>query len=498
MPTELTSHLETATLDYTRGLWSRSSVSVPPGYAAQLDNCYPLPDSGALRAWAKWSTFSLSGIGASEKIVGFFVRGGIPVRSGASTENSDRYILTTGSGNPKLYRWDDTNDAAPPAAWTLIKTFTAGAVSGIATWAVFYDITDAAHHVYMSLQGTTTDQGVWRIRYSDGATTRVQSGDNPQSLLTYQDRLLVTTGEGRGSRIRWSDLGEDTFDAASFQDVAPNNSLTTNRWIYPYAGELLVCKNGAPFFFVQGDLLDPVVRQQGEGHYAVEIHRPAISHNGVYFMAYKDGIYRTQTGVDAEPVSSSLPADALTVAPRTAFGAGVGTLSFFENWLITPSAHILDERTGAWFKTTEFGADYPAVHAVDRHQDHGRFYAAKTSTSPTLRYITQPEDTMSRVRTYTYKSFPMRHPTGRQIRIRRVLLYANVFSSGASITVTVGGVANTKSALAAGHQTVEFLFNQYAEMLDVTITPDSGSDSVEAPMLTEPPQVFFIAGHLVT
>lgn len=485
--------------DFTAGLWTKDDWLAPAGAATTLQDCYPIP-GGGLRAFAKWSTRVTTGIGSGEYIIGHYARGGIGARSGVPTEESDFYIVTFHPGTlvPRLYRWDNTA-IVTPTSWTLIKTFAAGTGGSpnASYFQSFYHNADATVHVYFTLQYVGSDTGVWRIRYSDGDVTRVDSNNGCNNLVVFQDRLVVSTGEGNGSRIRYTEPGAHSFSGVL--DVKPNLNLTSNRWVLPYAGDLLVAKQGAPMHYIQGDIdSDPVVRQQVDGHYPVSWQMPAVTKDGIAFIAYKEGIYLTQTGSDLTLMSEH-------VAPSTIAGTflrdgedvNLGALCYFGPFLFCPSGHVYDERTGSWFTTSQFGGSgQPGKYMFsDAHEDEGRVHVATAGTSPALYYITPIEDLMDRVQTYTFKSAPMRHDSGRQLEVCDVEVVLKSYANGASCAITVGSTTRTLTGIASGRQKVRALFRERAEILDIQVVPNSQSASVEAPSI-EAIKVGTRAGHL--
>lgn len=483
-------HFESGELKFDGGLWSVSDYLVPPNGAVQMYDCYP-QKAGGLRAWARMQTRSTSGVGATEEPVGFFARGGVQNRVGSGT-STDFYLATGTTGSQvKLYRWDETVDP-DPTSWTLLRTFTAGTGKGKTYWQVFTpSVSGSPIAVYMSHDNSgSSEQGLWRIRYSDGVVTQITSHNGIRAFVIHQDRLLYGTTEQSGTRLRYSNAGSETFDAANTLDVLPDWNLADNAFARSYVGELLLGKEGAPVTIVQADINDPSVQVRSDAA-APGIHQVVTeTAEGVVFVAYRDGYYEMQAGFEVTPLDDQINPD--DIAGSSALKTG--TLSglpvhvvYAPPWIVTPSGHIFDTRTRVWFRTSEWGPGQSRaickILNYDKHAGEHRVYALTNVAPFEILYFDPDEGQMARKSSYTYKSPQLRRPDGRRMRIREVHLPIKSFNTGSRVDVTVNGVTRRITGISSGTQVLRFPFVEEAEYLDVTIVPDSLSASVEAPAI---------------
>lgn len=496
-------HITYEDLTFDGGLWTVGDYLVPKNAAAELTDCYP-QQGGGLRAWMKPTLRSREGIDADEAPVAFIGRSGVPNRTGSGS-STDFYLAThkPSTSQIKLYRWDETEQAAPYTEWLLLKSFGVGNGVGKVYFHIF-DPTATPTAVYLTHDNPgSVDQGLWRVAYSNGAMTKLTTHNGIRAFTVHQERMLYGTTESNGTRLRYSDPASETFDAANFLDVLPDYDLSDNAWVKTFFGELLIGKEGAPLTLVQGDINDPTTRIMADAH-PPAIHQLITEMTeGIVYLAFKDGYILTRTGVELMPLSKQL--DPITVAGTAATrGTGVTsdipvvTSTFASPFLITPSGHIMDTRTKAWFRTSHWNDARPIgkVMYYDRHRDEHKVYVLTDEVDFDILEWNPDEGNMDRNRSYTYRSAPLRHPSGRQMCVREVQIPVKVNSSGARVDVTVNGVTRRIAGIAAGNQKLRFPFMEEAEYVDVLVEVDSGSNSVEAPII-ETIQPGGYAGHLV-
>lgn len=465
--------------DFTGGLHTRGDWLVPPNAAAQLLDCYPLPQGG-LRAFFTFAAKTTTGLVTSENPVAFYARGGVPLRDGSATEGSDLYLLTMAAGNvAKLYRLDETV-VPTPTSWTLIKTFVANATAGEGAYFTSFTLTSGTTHVYLALTGSSADAGVWRIQYSDGVMTQIRTGAHLY-IGVHQARLLIATAESSRGRLRYSDPGSEIFGANSFLDPEPWRAAGAISWFHPYGpSDLVVAREDAPFIFIQGDINAPIVRQMGDIHFTHLPQIPSETDGGLAFLAHNDGVYLTQQGALFDLISDPLqPSDVAVFAPASGDNT-MGNATFLRNFLFTPTGYVWDQRTKAWFRTSSWSASDIAKHlAVDRGEL--RLYVPRWSGT-TLSIVQRDlSEGSTRAQSYTYRSPPLRDESGRQLCIREVQVILKSYASGASCAVTVGPTTRTISSIASGRQKVSFFFREIDEVLDVQVVPNSNAGGTEAP-----------------
>lgn len=491
-------HFEYVELDWSGGLYSAGDWNVPPNAAAEMLDCYPLP-SGGLRAFTRGTTMARTNIGAEQEPISIYIRAGIGFRSGAVGEEIDVYLLTWDPSTkvPKLWRWDFTDDVTPPTGWELIKTFAAGTSTNIRGWFTSFVVTPSYDvHVYLLLSHAgNADQGLWRIQYSDGSVTEIGSGySQGRGLLVHQDRLLFGTGEANQTRLWYSDPGSETIDPASFIDVLPGYPFAANSFLRSYVGELLIGKMGAPFVLLQGDITDPIARTQAEaqptGSTTQEVCETEV---GVVYGARRSGFWLTRTGAEMQHLSPQLHDNwSEDHMIRKVYNAP---------YLWTSGAFILDTRTNAWFRSSLWQNTGARAMTVDRFGQPEVFICTQEPNFTIYRLLAHDRD-MVRNRTFTYRSFPMRHPTGKLLVIREVqIIQKGVTGTDNNWTVTVGSQDGTQVRTLAGtgtsRESLRFVFDCVGEVLDVKVVPDSGNASREAPII-EAVRVGTLAGHNIT
>lgn len=469
--------------DFTPGLWTVSSHLMPPNAAQVMTDCYPTA-GGGLRAWFKPSSITTSGIAnaAQESVVGVFSRGGIGVRAGVG-DTSDRYLMTYNStdGKSRLYRMDLTAGAT---TWSLLKTFAAnvGVAPSPALFTVYQLVSGGVGgnvHVEVSFNQITADDGIWSINYSDGAMAKITSVVG--AIGVHQSRLIVGKQDGN---VAFTGPGDESF-GTNLVTAEPSRQLSAITAVQSFSpGDLLLFKRGAPIFLVEGDLTDYTLRQMNDAKNPSTYFTPAYTPDGVAFYCANDGVYITPEGQTIIPKSQSLLPGTWT-QPGTAFtDVSIGDVSYIGHWLMAPRGFVMDYSTGAWFTSSFLNLGTAGTdgrhHCVDRA--YQLILAATGGRSFSLYQFDTSEDSAHRAESYTWKSAPLRDPSGRQLQIREVQVTGQAPGSAATIQVTVNGTTRT-SAVLSGRFNESFLFRETAELLDVQVVPASNTGGVEAPVV---------------
>jgi hypothetical protein len=507
--------------DFKGGMWTVGDWVIPPNGAALMQDCYPLPQGG-IRAFGKFSIKSNAGISIGEYPNGAYVRGGIANRSRPTT--SADYYLSTWNPNdltPRLYRFDESADAT---GWSLIKSFAqATNVSGVSGWCWFvtyYSLDqttgNTTPYVVLSQDYLGSESGLWKVVYADGSVARLSTtqSSNFAGPITVHDGRLIVNATQNSSRIWFTEPNIETINNPNFIDLNPYQGKNpSNAWLHSFApSDLLVGKVAAPFVFVQGSL-DPQdqptvrtmaeVRASGDRQGVVEMER------GIAFMAPQDGIYRTPDGAYFEKLSDALSTnDLFGGAIRGGNGkiASWGQLCYLDNWLFTPSGHVYDVRTKAWFKHTAWNSAQPArgiVSVTDPDVENARSIVAfqdPVDTFSTLNVlqlkIEEGNDQMPRVEQYTFRTLPFNDETGRQVEIGEVHTVLKSYTTNSSVDVTVNGNTRSFTNIGTGKVVVPVLFRERNTVLDVTVTPKSNTTGIEAPSI-ESIRIGFLSGHLL-
>lgn len=484
------SHLTWAEIrDFTPGLWTSQDQLMPPNAAQVMTDCYPLA-AGGLRAFYKPTAFTISGIvsPSTETAVALCLHEGLINRSGNGLGN-DYYLVTSDSVDTKTrwYRMDQT-DTGPPVVWTLIKTTVAGLRPSFVYTANYILSNGDQLFVFGLGAANTTDNGVWTLRYSDGAFTHLLNGEQ-QLVANYQSRLIVAGDRSSGNPavIQFTDpalLTNIATNAAPVDISEGREDITGFATFSP--GDLIVFKAGAPIYLVEGDLTNYTVRQMNGSRQGGSF--PVRGPDGVIFSVPTDGFYTTPDGSQIMPLSKALAA------------SNISALSIWhDHWLITSNGLILDYDTRAWFTSSFMSASIMARLSGGLGGLGPGMIFANAGASMSL--WTMPiigGATTGRAETYTWKSAPLRDPNGRQVEVRAIEIIARSKNGAtSSVAVTVNGVTRTLACDSSGRGAMTFYFMARRETLDVQIVSASNAAGVEAPMI-EALRVGTQSGHFLS
>jgi len=492
-------HLEFAEIsDFTPGYFSVGEWLMPANGSQEMTDCRPDP-AGGLRASNKPTSFSTSGIVSTGKVCGMYSRGGIALQAGGS-DGSDRYIAVydPADGKVKVYRWNETT-TSPATAWTLIKTHSAGLIPTTVQFDTFIDSTGAAHVVWSlaAATGVNADgDNLWSLQFSyqagqgssaidDLGVTATQSvashlsdGTFCTALGVQDDRIIVATG-ARVTALKWSASQSITsFPAPNTLTVQASRQGSVVMSITPFApGDLLIGTRYSAWTMVQGAITDPIVRTMSEARSLGYGQRGSFTTNGLAFVSEKTGVFITGNGENFQDISQQID-PALWSNTSNNGSVGGGNTAYAGNFLIAPHGLFYDERTQGWHRSSVLTAAADHFHSW-ADLSYRQIFAATGGAAFSL-YVFDTKET-ARWNTYTWKSAPMRREDNRRIRIREVQLVLKAYDA-ATVAVTVNGTTVSRT-LATGRQTVSFLFDEIAEILDVQVVPTAASSSVEAPSI---------------
>lgn len=470
--------------DFSPGLWEQGDWLLPAGAATTLTDAYP-QEGGGLRAFFKKTAMSMTGIGAGEFVSAIY--GAWAQHRSLAGSAIDFYCVTYAGGTPKLYRYDQTDSAQ--TGWTLMKTFaTVGTGPSHEAQILGYTRASDGHLLIVaSISNGGADDAIW---YADqtvvtGTQTWTKiSGTVGGPIAIHQNRLC----EGNGSKVVFSGPG-DLVMTTGYVDIEPQRTGRAITFMIPQApGDLIVGKEGASWAVVQGDLTDPTIRTLSEAHPPGHADQtPADTGMGLAFMEEDGGIYLTDMGSSFQRLDKQLIPP--TRPSITTHGVFLGDLAFFKRFLFAPRGYVFDTDTKAWFKISALSGVYSLFV---EHVARTIYLVDNTATAVYTIMLLEGD---SRVSTYTWKSPALRDPSGRQIRIREVQLALKTYNAASTVAVTVNGVTRTSPVLAAGRQTVSFLFKERDEVLDVEVVPNSNDAAVEAPSI-EVVRIGTAPGHL--
>lgn len=501
-------HLQVVEIsNFAPGLWTNPAAFLMPGTAAQImQDCYPQP-GGGLRAFYKATAISTTGISgiANERVIGLHAKGGTAARSGAPSDTTDRYLCTYqfdagqapgAKARPRLYRMDGSNSET---TWTQINATSGATLFNAATsdnngpqktsFVFFRNSTGAPDDRWMMMVlryvgAQPGGPGLWRLNYNDLSSAQkaieivssVVGATNPTgAITTHQARVLIGS-QGASEKLTWSNVGNaGTIAIANFLDVEPNQDLPGIVGLHPQPpGDLVVMKQGAPWVIVQGDITNPTDRAQLEGVHPGGTGQQdfGATPDGIVFVATDGYIYVTD-GLSALNISEQL-----TGFSQVADAVAPGDTNFMNEFLFAPNGMVRHWPTKAWFSQTQLAGSFHNVERFTR-QIWGPTGVGTSFNLATL----SPFPKSQRVSTYTWKSAPLREPTGRQLTIREVEVIYDSFDAGATFTITVGTQTVTQTLATTTRGTIRFYFLQQAPILDVKIVSTAGSGANEAPMI---------------
>lgn len=499
--------------DFTPGLYTDVDWLMPANGAQQMVNCHAQV-GGGLRAFYKATAISTSGIvaPAKERALAVHGRGGVPARSGAPADLTDRYLLTylfdaaAGAGSkarPRLYRMDGSN---AETTWTQIKK-PAAAEFAFATndnnapskaRFRYFRLSAGAPNdqkVLLQILYVGADSGLYSLNYNDLSAaqiatlqaTLVTNATQPCGpLAIHQARVVIFAGNSE--RMVWSDPGTLSFPAANFLDVDGLQDLPNPVAIATIEpSDLFVMREGAPIVLVQGDITNPTVQSMVQGIVGGGAGQQDLGRTdqGMALITH-DGYVYLSNGSSVTKLSQQIRA-----IPHPADYVGQGSVCFIGEYLFCPGGLVYHFPTQSWFTQTQLAG---TVLNVEPYTSQIWGTTGEGVSFSLAQLIPVPATGAARVSSYTWQSSPMRSNDERQLRIREVDIIAKSYDANATITVTVNGTALPTTLTATGRQTVQFLFNERAEVLDVTVTSTAGSGANEAPSI-EAVRIWTQDGH---
>lgn len=464
--------------DFSAGLWTVNDQLIPPNGAQVMTDCFPSP-AGGLRAWFKATSFTTSGISNTtlERPRFLFAHENY---DGAG--HNDNYLLTynTSDTRCRLYRMDE----ASSAVWTQIQLHAGGNDPGTVHPTAFINSSGVKFLVYSLGAAQGADNGSWSVRNDTGAISHFSTFGS--YAFNYQSRICSV----QGSTIQYSDPGGFTNFDTNIAPVDINEGQPNIMFVATFSpGDLIVFKEGAPIYLVEGDLFNYSVRQMN-GSKPVQIGGPNVVRGpqGVIFRAGSDGIYETPDGSMLNPLSQALSSQEWTTT------AGI---VWSHHWLLSfANARVLDYDSKGWFTTSILPSGAGVAFPLPRLG--GVFFSDNGAPFTLWKVIPSDGRTDNRAESYTWKSSPLRDPSGRQIEVRAVQVVAKSTNGATStITVTVNGVARTIACDSGGRGSITYYFLARRETLDIQVDAASNASGVEAPRI-EALRIGTQGGHFLT
>lgn len=267
------------------------------------------------------------------------------------------------------------------------------------------------------------------------------------------------------------------------------------------AGELLIVRHAGGGVLVRGDLDNPQVYKLPLIHSTGGYNCRAIGTPFGVFYGTRDGVVRWAGGDTTELVSPQLDGRFWVPDQTTEILEGLrGRFSWWQNYVMVPNGYMLNTQTNGWWRLANpETADYRYTH-YDVSPSSGDLYAFRwkvqgTGSDNTMWDTYRPGQLSRR---YAWKSQPLLESRDREDNYAEIeLLVQRVPSGPVTTTVTVeltgyrsDGTPVTSSNVftipnRSGPQSImqHVNTNFSARFVQVTITADSGDDSLPAPKI---------------
>lgn len=493
----VTDHLAWSEIrDFRPGLWTASPHLMPATAGQQMDNCYPQP-SGGLRAFFRTNDAGLTptGIPTTKVVRGFDIGYVVQQPASMTTLTSNAMAVVSDAAAPsqgfELYELD--RSVSTGAGWVLRKAFAAGTAGSDLHFPSFfaghYNATQGDLMVFTINQPTavTADEGTWWARWQQAGVV-TQISQDTGLVVSHQARVI----QALGNTVRWTAPDGLTFtDTLTMQ--ARGQAGARISWMLPVApSDLFIGMLGGQLWNIQGDLGGGyAVREMGRFQSNAFVQKPSFSPYGIILIAQTDGVYLLSPGGGATHISKQL--DPTTWAPDPIDALSVGQVVFYREFSYFPRGYVFDHSTQSWFRVPAL-ADC-MYFALDGTMGQEKIVGA-TSTAPAAFPSVSFAGGGSRARDFTWKSAPIRDPSGRGIQIREVQLVVQSYGTDETITVTIGGFSRVFRITQTGRLAPRFLFKEEAPELDVTIRSESVA-AAEAPTI-EVVRIGTRPGHLLT
>lgn len=478
----------TAFSDFSGGLLKRTSDrECPQNGLLEATDCYPQP-RGGLRSFARFEPVSHTGLPTNslifqlQKLRPPFPQGklyaavlalnaeatGIHTFSIYSMDVSTLSAIQTGTWNQDSVHHLVT--AIDPSI-QLLSYRTAGTAAGITTaglgYRVYYNL-PVAQSTSTASTGTTMydTQGIFRLgstvvtdTASSGFMLTVQSSANigsgastanplwPGSMAVHQARLLHTaTFDQLHNRVYMTSQGGDTGTTDFFDPIGEKAGSVT--WLEPGpAGYLVLAKSERSVMIVQGDMLNPTIREMAITHNYLQSF-PVTTDIGTIYMVQDDGVFAfTQGGSQSispnfygTPMNPGLYPATFNIANSDSIKLLTPTIA--GDFLFMGNGYVRDMRTNAWFQSSY-------LPASKHHTTDSSFFRVFTAANTVYTgnnvvlnhgYFLENQDTTVTTwnpsSTYSF-TLPLIYSPHRQTSVREIVYEVDAFFKGSSLRTQV-------------------------------------------------------------
>lgn len=477
--------------DFAPGLYNSTDWIVPAKGWQIMSDCYPQP-GGGLRAFLKAeATPGEAGITSitTERVLGMSQNSGKANRAGQPDGISDdRYLATYdwdgADGTPRLYRRDGTAGATH---WTELEKTSGGIwdtnnnnLPGKTSFALFHMANGDDHMLLVNRPVDAATVGLWRVAYPSIPGTLFNLNESDFGLLTgalavHEARIFVT----QGNQLVWSlpkteDFNGDGGSDDNFLPLDPRDGdrIQALHGIEP--SDLLALRQGAGFVVVQGDIAsNPAVQvtNEGIGGGGEGFTDFGVTPYGLAFIANDGRLYLT------DGRTHTLLSEQLTKFAQSPNYGAYADIVYIGDFLFCGGNRVYDFRTKSWFTQTQLAGSAKSVDLFNNNV----WGSVADGPNFTLGTITVGTGVNNRVDQFTAKTAPLHGTDGRNLNVRLVDIAVRSYDVNATVAVTVNGHTVTRLIRTAGKQNIRFLFNEHAEVQDVTFVSAAGDPDNEAP-----------------
>lgn len=302
-----------------------------------------------------------------------------------------------------------------------------------------------------------------------------------------------------GESIGWSDQNNFiatnvTFNAALLVEENPTGFGT---WQSMNANELFLVKNRGGGVVVRGDISRPtVVRLPGLPSVYDATNKGCLTDKG-YVYGSRTGVYRWNGADTAEDLSPQMGGPNggwfwKTDDDETDMlwpGALHGTFTYAPPLIIAPNNFMYNTETNSWWRihpTPTQDATNGKIFAHWQTSSSGRFYGVPAYISDSQTTVWSRFDPNLGCRKYVWRSQPLAKTRNRTLNMREINLVAQGSGTVTIDVIGLGGQLDSHTFTVSDTDRPVIQFAQIkiqAQDVELRITSDSGSNSVNAPVV---------------
>jgi len=285
-----------------------------------------------------------------------------------------------------------------------------------------------------------------------------------------------------------------TYNASLFVEENPTGFGT---WQSMNANELFLVKNRGGGVVVRGDVARPtVVRLPGLPSVYDATNKGCLTDKG-YVYGTRNGVYRWNGADTAEDIAPQMGGSNggwfwKTDDDETDLlwpGALHGTFTYAPPLIVAPNNFMYNTETNSWWRihpTPTQDATNGKIFAHWQTSTSGRFYGIPAYISDSQTTVWSRFDPNLGCRKYVWRSQPLAKTRNRTLNMREINLVAQGSGTVKVDVIGVGGVldSHTFTVDDTNRPVIQFAqIKMQAQDVELRITADSGSDSVNAPVV---------------